>query len=145
MSNAAADRPKICYNKFMLNEIKKHFTLDNIVLLVAMLLALSWAWSTVNALSKNYDLEKQVQQGKLDNQLIELRNENLRLQQAYYKTDEFLELQARTLLNKANEGEHLVVIPRTIQEQSSAEQSVAKPVIKSNFEQWMDFLFGRRS
>lgn len=129
----------------MLNNIKKQLTLDNIVLLIAMALALSWAWSTISVLSKNYDLEKQVQQARLDNQLLGLKNENLRLQQAYYETDEFLELQARTLLNKARDGEHLVIVPRTKETVDSDQQADTGTVEKSNLEQWMDFLFGRQS
>lgn len=125
-------------------EIKKHLTLDNIVLLVAMILALSWAWSTVNVLSKNYDLEKQVQQARLDNQVMELQNQNLQLEQSYFKTDEYLELQARTLLNKAKPGEHLVILPRSDGE-NNASKSQNNAVEKSNFEQWIDFLFGRQS
>lgn len=128
-----------------LSDIKKHLTLDNIALLVAMVLALSWAWSTINVLTKNYDLEKQVQQARLDNQVMELQNENLRLQQAYYQTDEFLELQARALLNKARVGEHLVILPHSSSTGSDKTDTASLVVEKSNFEQWMDFLFGRQS
>ncbi len=127
------------------SDIKKHLTLDNIALLVAMLLALSWAWSTINVLTKNYDLEKQVQQARLDNQVMELQNENLRLQQAYYQTDEFLELQARALLNKARAGEHLVILPHSNSTNNDKTDTASLVIEKSNFEQWMDFLFGRQS
>ena len=128
------------------SDIKKHLTLENIALMVAMVLALGWAWSTINVLTKNYDLEKQVQQARLENQVMELQNETLRLQQAYYQTDEFLELQARTLLNKAKPGEHLVILPRSDARDDSANtNSVSTVAEKSNFEQWMDFLFGRQS
>ncbi len=128
------------------SDIKKHLTLDNIALLVAMVLALSWAWSTINVLTKNYDLEKQVQQARLDNQVLELQNETLRLQQAYYQTDEFLELQARALLGKANPGEHLVVLPRfSAESNNNSTGNTGLTSEKSNFEQWMDFLFGRQS
>ena len=125
-----------------LSDIKKHLTLENIALIVAMILALGWAWSTIHVLTKNYDLEKQVQQA----QVMELQNENLRLQQAYYQTDEFLELQARTLLNKAKPGEHLVILPQSSAKDSDTSTNTTSVVTeKSNFEQWMDFLFGRQS
>jgi cell division protein FtsB len=129
----------------MFDRIKNQLTLENIVLLVAMLLALSWAWSTVNVLTRNYDLERQVQQADLDNQVVKLQNENLKLEQAYFQTDEYLELQARKLLNKAEPGEHLVILPRTEESGSSLNSSRVSNVSKSNFEQWMDFLFGRGS
>ncbi|MCL2451764.1 septum formation initiator family protein [Candidatus Saccharibacteria bacterium] len=127
----------------MLSDLKKHLTLNNIVLVVALLLALSWAWSTINVLSRNYDLERQVEQARLDTDIMKLQNENLRLEQVYYKTDEYLELSARKLLNKARPGEHLVMLPHT---ETTSTTPTAVPVVeKSNFEQWMDFLFGRRS
>lgn len=130
----------------MLDRIKKHLTLNNVVLIGATLLALSWAWSTVNVLSKNYNLERQVQQASLDNQVMELQNQNLKLEQAYYQTDEYLELQARKLLNKANPGEHLVILSQTKSEDENDSDSYdSTEVDKSNFEQWMDFLFGRSS
>ncbi|MCL2173790.1 hypothetical protein FWH58_00595 [Candidatus Saccharibacteria bacterium] len=127
----------------MFAEIKKHLTLNNTVLLIALMLALSWAWSTINVLAKNYDLERQVEQARLDTDIMKLQNENLRLEQAYYQTPEYLELSARTLLNKAQPGEHLVILPR-VENATSTTATAVTVVEKSNFEQWMDFLFGRR-
>jgi cell division protein FtsB len=128
----------------MSDDIKKHLTLNNIVLIIALVLALSWAWSTINVLSKNYDLERQVEQARLDMEIMKLQNENLVLEQTYYKTNEYLELSARKLLNKAQPGEHLVILPQT--ENDTPTTPTATPVVeKSNFEQWVDFLFGRRS
>ena len=127
----------------MLFEIKKHLTLNNTVLIVALMLALSWAWSTINVLAKNYDLERQVEQARLDTDIMKLQNENLRLEQAYFKTPEYLELSARKLLNKAQPGEHLVILPHT-EGRTPATTTAAPLVEKSNFEQWVDFLFGRR-
>jgi len=126
----------------MVADIKKHLTLNNVVLLVALVLALSWSWSTINVLAKNYDLERQVEQARLDADIMKLQNENLRLEQAYYKTPEFLELSARKLLNKAKPGEHLVILPRV--DKKTTTVTAAAVVEKSNFEQWVDFLFGRR-
>jgi cell division protein FtsB len=128
----------------MLDDIKKHLTLNNIVLLIALVLALSWAWSTINVLAKNYDLERQVEQARLDTEIMNLQNENLRLEQAYYETSEYLELSSRKLLNKAQAGEHLVILPHSESESSTIPTAVTV-VEKSNFEQWIDFLFGRRS
>jgi len=126
----------------MLAEIKKHLTLNNIVLLIALVLALSWAWSTIGIMAKNYDLERQVEQARLDTDVMKLQNENLRLEQAYYKTPEFLELSARKLLSKAKPGERLVILPSTPEKTPTTITAVAT-VEKSNFEQWIDFLFGR--
>jgi len=124
-------------------EIKKHLTLNNTVLVIALILALSWAWSTINVLAKNYDLERQVEQARLDTEIMKLQNENLRLEQTYYQTSEYLELSARKLLNKAQPGEHLVILPRT-EDKTPATTTATAVIEKSNFEQWTDFLFGHR-
>jgi cell division protein FtsB len=127
----------------MFAEIKKHLTLNNTALIIALLLALSWAWSTINVLAKNYDLERQVEQARLDTDIMRLQNENLSLEQAYFQTSEYLELSARKLLNKSQPGEHLVILPR-VEDRTPAVTTATAVVEKSNFEQWVDFLFGRR-
>ena len=129
----------------MREKIKKYLTLNNIVLIAALVLAGSWALGAIGTLNHNYDLQRQVDQAQLDNQLIKLQNQNLKLEQAYFQTNEFLDLQARALLGKANPGEHLVLLPKsaTPPDQNN-NQSVAEVPAKSNLNQWVDFLFGRR-
>jgi cell division protein FtsB len=129
----------------MSGDIKKYLTLNNTVLIAALVLAGSWAIGSIGTLNHNYDLQRQVDQARLDNQLIELQNQNLRLEQAYFQTNEFLDLQARALLGKANPGEHLVLLPRIASspEQNNNSTPTETPT-KSNLNQWTDFLFGRR-
>jgi len=129
---------------FMLEKIKKYFTMNNIVMIAAAVLAGSWAIGAIGVLNHNYDLQRQVDQAKLDNQIIELQNQNLKLEQAYFQTNEFLELQARALLGKAQPGEHLVLLPKS-EKTITNNPSATETVDKSNLNQWMEFLFGRRS
>ncbi len=49
---------------------------------------------------------------------------------------------ARSLLGKALPGEHLVVLPR-VSHASKAKRSGGAVATKSNFDQWLDFLFGQ--
>lgn len=127
----------------MIEKIKKYLTLNNIVLIAAALLAGSWALGAIGVLNRNYDLQRQVDQANLDNQVIALQNQNLQLEQAYYQTDEFLELQARALLGKAKPGEHLVILPRTAAPTTSNVSAAAATPTGSNLDQWTEFLFGR--
>jgi cell division protein FtsB len=127
----------------VIEKIKKYLTPNNVILAIACLLAGSWALGAIGVLNHNYDLQRQVDQAKLDNQVIELQNQNLQLEQAYYQTDEYLDLQARALLGKASPGEHLVILPKTAQNASVA-TTAAPTDEKSNFDQWMEFLFGRQ-
>lgn len=96
----------------------------------------------IQVLNNNYKLQRQVDNAKLDSQMLELENQNLRLEQLYYRTDEYMELSARSLLGKALPGEHLVVLPR-VSRASKAKRSGGVVVTKSNFDQWLDFLFGQ--
>ena len=94
-------------------------------------------------MNHNYDLQRQVDQGKLDNQVMKLQNENLKLEQAYYKTDEYLDLSVRSLLGRASPGENMVILPRVqVDKTDNAKTSVVSSR-KSNIDQWIDFLMGR--
>ena len=125
----------------MLDRTKKHLTLNNIILIVVTIFVLSWVWSTINTLNKNYGLEKEINAAHAEAEILKLQNEKLKLEQAYYKTDEYLELQARKLLNKSFEGEHLVILPKTA-ENTSTNADYDDPIDKTNFGKWIDFLFG---
>ena len=123
------------------------FGMDNVVLIVLVVLAFIWSVGSIGVLNRNYNLQKRVDQANLDNQILQLQNQNLKLQQAYYQTDEFLGLQARALLGKANAGEHLVLLPQQneLPTTSSIGTSAATTTTtKSNSEQWFEFLFGAK-
>lgn len=128
----------------MFDRLRKHLTFNNILLIGATILVLSWTWTTVGAISKNHGLEQKINDARLEADVLELQNENLRLEQAYFQTDEYLELQARRLLNKALPGEHLVILPKTTIEENPVVEDETTPE-RSNFEQWMEFLFGRKT
>ncbi|GHU09612.1 hypothetical protein FACS189431_7930 [Alphaproteobacteria bacterium] len=117
--------------------------LGNVVAVAIVVAMLVWVWATIVALNKNYDLERQVAQGRLENEVQEIENENLKLQQVYYGTSEYLELSAREKLNKALPGEHLVILPRTAGLEKVNTGVAARPADdRSNFEKWLDFLLG---
>ena len=96
-----------------------------------------WMAMVIQVLNNNYKLQRQVDNAKLDSQMLDLR-----LEQLYYRTDEYMELSARSLLGKALPGEHLVVLPR-VSHTGKTKRSGSAVVTKSNFDQWLDFLFGQ--
>ena len=120
-----------------------HFwTVSRLVLMVVIVAVAVWMAMVIQVLNNNYKLQRQVDNAKLDSQMLELENQNLRLEQLYYRTDEYMELSARSLLGKALPGEHLVVLPR-VSHASKAKRSGRAVATKSNFDQWLDFLFGQ--
>ena len=112
------------------------------VLMVVIAAVAVWMAMVIQVLNNNYKLQRQVDNAKLDSQMLELENQNLRLEQLYYRTDEYMELSARSLLGKALPGEHLVVLPR-VSHASKTKRSGSAVATKSNFDQWLDFLFGQ--
>lgn len=120
-----------------------HFwTVSRLVLMVVIVAVAVWMAMVIQVLNNNYKLQRQVDNAKLDSQMLELENQNLRLEQLYYRTDEYMELSARSLLGKALPGEYLVVLPR-VSHASKAKRSGNAVATKSNFDQWLDFLFGQ--
>lgn len=112
------------------------------------------AWSSLKTLQINYELQKKEAVLRQKNSNKKLENENLKLKNTYFETDEFLELTARRQFNKAAPGEELYLIPREVALEKSAEppktpeekqqeQAANKTKYQRNLEAWLDFLFHR--
>jgi cell division protein FtsB len=128
-----------------MKNIHKHLTIENIAVVLAFGFALFCAISAVGSLQKNYELLTRVREGQLTNEVLKLKNANLRLQQTYYKTNEFLELAARTKLNKAMPGENLVLLPKSdYTNVKSEETKKAGSGELTNTQKWAQFLLGLR-
>ncbi len=133
----------------MLEQLKAKFAkLASPGMLIIVGVAVFWLGFmtiTIDVMNRNYRLQRQVDQGVLDNQVIEIQNENLRLEQAYYKTNEYLELSARALLGKALPGEHLVLLKRAEVADTNQGKTNQQFEQRSNLDQWLDFLSGKHN
>lgn len=122
-------------------------TIQNAGLAIAVIIALSWVWGSVVTLQKNYKYQRQVDENNQRIELTKLQNKTYEYQQAYFKSDEFLELSARAKLGLALPGERLVLLPSsegikdTVSEQKT---STITADTESNFARWMRFLFESR-
>jgi cell division protein FtsB len=128
-----------------MKNIQKHLTIENIAVILAFVFALFCAVGAVASLQKNYELLSRVREGRLTNEVLKIKNANLRLQQVYYQTDEFMELQARAKLNKAMSGENLVLLPKgdtTAIKTEEVKQVESKEL--TNQQKWAQFLLGVR-
>jgi cell division protein FtsB len=131
----------------IIKKIKPYINVNNGVLVVALLITINWAWGTIDAIQNNFVLQQQVDTLAQQNDYYTLQNETLHYQQDYYKTNEYLELSARTWLNKANPGEKELLLPKNTVSAppEPSPVSTSKPITQqSNFEQWMYFLFGNK-
>jgi cell division protein FtsB len=124
-------------------------------LLVFGVIAILVTWSGVGAIETNYNLQKQITQLEQQNELSSLQNNNLQLQNQYYNTNEYLELQARELLAKGLPGEKLILVPQNValannvnipnDNKLTTNQPLSKPKYQSNFEAWMNFFLRRNN
>ncbi len=130
----------------MLAKLRSHFTLNNGVLLLALLITMSWVWGTVQAIQQNFVLQQQVDGIGQQIAFQDLENKTLEFENQYYGSNEYLELSARSHLNKSAPGEKLLILPQnTVSDKAPATTSVVMPISKrSNFQQWLYFLFGNK-
>jgi len=128
----------------------RYFTVNNLVIAIAFVIALSWVWGSLGVMQRNYDLQKQLDYKKRELQLSELETAKLKLEGRYYQTREFQELAVREDLGLGLPGERVLILPPNSQAAKDADKvvvSTSTPVAPkaSNFGQWMNFLFGAHS
>lgn len=130
-----------------LYRLKHHLlTPRNLLVMLAAVLALSWVVSAVLAMEQNYNLQKRVDKRRQQLALLKLETESLEIEKEYYKSAEFQELMVRQSLGLGAPDEKVLILPpysdwvRHKQSEQVA-QTLAPPKI-SNFNQWINFLFG---
>lgn len=125
-------------------------------LVVFAVVVLLISWSGVRVIDTNYDLQKQITRLKQQNQLHTLANNNLKLQNEYFNTNQYLEITARQNFGLAKPGEKVLVVPRavalahttevpTLDQQAERATISPQPAYQRNFQAWMNFLLHRQS
>ncbi len=122
---------------------RRHLTLNNSVLIVAMVIVVASIWNTMLTLQRNFILQQKVNNLEQEIMLTQLEVDTLRLQQQYLQSAEYQELTARAKLGKAAPGEKVVNLPPLPKDDKVP--SVLTPTLddSSNFQKWMRFFFGR--
>jgi Septum formation initiator len=121
-------------------------------MLVFLVIALLISWSGIKVIETNYKLQKDIAQFKQENEVQELENRNLELENKYFETDEYLELEARKNFGLAAPGETVLVVPKKVAlahavpepaelKEQGNEPKKSKP--QRNFDAWMDFFLHR--
>ncbi len=147
--------PKI-NNADLQKKIKRFSDIRVIGLVAFAIVVLLVSWSILNVLQLNYQLERQKADLVQKNRLAKLENQNLNLQNVYFQSDEYLELSARSQLNKAAPGEKLYQIPKSVamdhtvdlaktEKQIKGEQEQDKSKLVRNLESWRDFFLHAQS
>ena len=120
-------------------------TVENVVLMLAIALCLTWTYQSIAAMSRNWELSERLTEERKKLELVTLEVEAAELTNEYYKSNEYQELVARKNLDKKLPGENMVVMPENSEaaknkhkEETSTE---AKEQERSNIEKWMMYLF----
>lgn len=121
-------------------------TFNNVVIVVAFLIALGWLWGSLQVMQRNYGLQREVDYKRRELLLVSLQKESLELQKRFYETNEYKELAARESLGLVMPSESVLILPKNSDAAKAADTSLDTSVSAApeagNFEQWMNFLFG---
>lgn len=120
------------------------FAADNVVLIIAIVLCLTWTYQSITAMSRNWELTERLAKEKKELELLNVEIDAAELENEYYKTAEYQELSARKNLDKILPGENLVVMPENSDYAKNKHKetvAVAEEKNYSNFDKWMMFLF----
>ena len=116
---------------------------ENIVLVIAVILCLTWTYQSIVAMSRNWELSERLRAERKSLELLNIEVEAAELENQYYASDEYQELMARRNLDKKTEGENMVVMPENSDKAKNKYQQVTVTEVEkkySNFDKWMMYL-----
>jgi len=126
----------------------RYFTMNNVVVGVALLIGASWAWGSIGVMQRNYDLQKEIDAKNRQLKLAELETQTLEYQQKYHRSGEYQELAVRERLTLVDPGEKVLILPPNSQAaKDTANASLSKRQTVTTqpldgLQQWVNFLFG---
>ncbi|HVU59355.1 MAG TPA: septum formation initiator family protein [Candidatus Saccharimonadales bacterium] len=119
--------------------------------IVFVIIVLLVSWSGIKAIDANYSLQKQITALQQQNTVQELENNNLKLQNEYYDSDQYLELSARQNFGLAAPGETELLVPKSVAmsytvpepKQAAPAAAATTPAYLRNLQAWLNFFLHR--
>jgi cell division protein FtsB len=116
-------------------------------LMVFVVIVLLISWSGVKVIQTNYQLQKQIAQLGQENSVQQLKDDNLKLQNGYYNTNQYLELSARQNFGLGMPGEKLLIVPSAVAQAHSVDLAKTSavtvssnlPLYQQNLQSWWSF------
>ena len=142
------------YEQYLSAGIKALQDVRMLGLLMFLVVALLISWSGVKVIETNYGLQKDIARLRQETEVKKLENRNLELENQYFETDEYLELEARKNFGLAAPGETVLVVPKNVamkhvvaepEEVKEPTKEPEKPKYQQNFDAWMDFFLHRQN
>ncbi len=121
--------------------------------LLVMILALGYlGYTLTNVVLEKKEIDNRLASLRSDMKEMELNREEIEKNKEYYSSQDFLEKEARRLLNYQKPGEEVIaVIPNKNNQTSEEEKTIEKKKIQeenikelSNPEKWQRYFFGAR-
>ena len=119
-----------------------------------LVIALLISWSGIKVIETNYSLQKEIARMEQETDVRRLENRNLALENQYFETDEYLELEARKNFGLAASGETVLVVPKnvalkhTVPEDQEKITGIQKDKNKAKWQQnvdaWLNFLLHKQ-
>jgi len=111
-------------------------------------------WSGIKAVQTNYALQKQISQMEQQNTVQQLKNNDLKLQNEYLNTNQFLELSARREFGLAAPGEKELLVPKQValahtvnlapvKSGETTAVVINRPTYQKNWQAWINFFLHR--
>ena len=136
---------KTKYRRLIYKLKHDYFSVENVVLMLAVFLCLMCTYQSNTAMSRNWSLTERLTAEKKSLELLNVEVETAELENEYYKSDEYQELLARKVLDKQLPGEKMVVMPANSEEAKNKHKTVTIDEKEerdySNLEKWMMYLF----
>jgi cell division protein FtsL len=132
------------------NQLRDIRFAGQVIFIIVVLLV---SWSGVKAINTNYSLQKQISTLQQQNTIQDLENNNLKLQNQYYNSNQYLELSARQNFGLAASGETELIVPQNV----ALSYTVAEPktpatkpasqssFFENNLKAWVNFFLHRQS
>jgi uncharacterized protein YxeA len=133
---------KINIRKLIYNLRWRYLTLNNIVLVIAIVIGANWVWESIEVMQRNYILQRTLDLKQRQQTLAELENTTLGFEQRYYQSDEYKELATRKYLGLAESGEKVLILPPNTPIETEKKTRAGSEEPPSNLRQWMNFLLG---
>ena len=111
-------------------------------------------WSGARAVQSNFNLQKQIVKLRQQNNQIEIQDNNIKLENQYYSSNQYKELFARQNLGLGYPGETEILVPDNValqyslnlnnQKASKTPKNLYKEAsFQKNFTAWINFFFHR--
>lgn len=127
--------------------VRYRYPTREIVTVLLVGIAIVWfIWGSVQAMQKNYELRKVVEDKSRQAEVAELEAKTLEYEQRYLQSEEYKKLAVRERLGYGDPGEKVLVLPANSTAAADADRAEANRTGNesqpSNLSQWGNFLFG---